>query len=521
MGVGQCQLILRQGAVLRLDQPTVQQHLAVIALAFRHGGAGGHDLVLADVDHGVHLHQSRRILQRHEIGGLLRHVQQQREGGGVFHLLHLTLGAAHGRILLRAGHGVEAGLLGALVGQDEAHVGLVGHHGGNAGVHIHVIADGNIVVSVGGDGHLTLAEQGVPEAVDIGAVIVILLDDQLGGKYMVHPCGDIRHIVVGVFTGNGVHQHRAGDIRAAEQADGPVDPGADPPGTAFLVDLKGRLVKNEGGILEPEIPVQIAVEMLGGGIADALLQTHHLHVLGHHVDDQIGGQALPAVVQPLDDIAVLQRRDTDRAALVVDLGIVVGHFELGDHVRQFAQLAVAQLGGGIPVQHGDLVKGDLLHLRGEIAVLHRQQITIGCGPEHLPAQSAAHQRNHHHGRRQQQRDQALLFQELKVALGPVSLKPGGKDGAHGIYAAQQQHKHIKIRRFQIDGRQCHIEIHRGKHQRHRQVQHGTAKGGADGLARFPRLALRTLEGVLPLKPLKIGIVPVNVHNFSFFNFHVK
>ena len=177
MGIGQRQLILRQGAVLRLDQPTVQQHLAVVALALRHGGAGGHDLVLADVDHGVHLHQSRRILQRHEIGGLLRHVQQQREGGGVFHLLHLTLRAAHGRILLRAGHGVEAGLLGALVGQDEAHIGLVGHHGGNTGVHIHIVADGNIVVPVGGDGHLTLAEQGVPEAVDIGAVIVVLLDD--------------------------------------------------------------------------------------------------------------------------------------------------------------------------------------------------------------------------------------------------------------------------------------------------------------------------------------------------------
>ena len=38
--------------------------------------------------------------------------------------------------------------------------------------------------------------------------------------------------------------------------------------------------------------VEIAAKMLRRGIADALLQAHHLHILGHHVDDEVGGQAV-------------------------------------------------------------------------------------------------------------------------------------------------------------------------------------------------------------------------------------
>ncbi len=510
VGVGQRQLIVRQGAVLRLDEVGVQQHLPVVALALRHGAAGGHDLVLADVDHGVHLHQSRRVLQRHEIGGLLRHVQQQREGSGVLHLLHLTLGGLHGGVLLRTGHGVEPRLLGALVGQNEAHIGLVGHHGGNAGIHIYIVADGDVVIPLCSDGHLPLAEQGIPEAVDIGAVIVVLLDDQVGGIDVIHPRGDIRHVVVHRLAGDGVHQRRAGDIRAAEQADGAVDAGTDPPRAAVLVDLEGRLVKEIGGIVEPEIAVQVAAEMLGGCIADALLQPHHLHILCHHVDDEIGGQTGGTVIQPLDDVAVLQGGDADGAALVVDLGVVVGHLELGHHVRQLAQLAVAQLGGGVLVQHGDLVKGDLLHLGGEVPVFHRQQITVAACPEHLPAHRAADQRRDHQQNCQRQRDQALLFQKFEVALYAIPLKAGGHHGAQAVHAAYQQREHVEFRRFQIDGWQDDVEVNCREGQRHRQIQHRAAKWGADGLTGLGGMAL-PVEGILTPEALKIGIVPVGIH----------
>ena len=41
------------------------------------------------------------------------------------------------------------------------------YDGGDAGVHIHVVTDGDVVVALGGDGHVPLAEEGVDEAVDI------------------------------------------------------------------------------------------------------------------------------------------------------------------------------------------------------------------------------------------------------------------------------------------------------------------------------------------------------------------
>ena len=194
--------------------------------------------------------------------------------------------------------------------------------------------------------------------------------------------------------------------------------------------------------METQVAIQIAAEMLRRGIADALLQTHHLHILCHHVNDEVGGQAVGAVIQPLDPVAVAQGGDPDRTVLVVDLGVVIVHLELGHHIRQLAQLAVAQLGRGIPIQHGDLVDGDLLHLAGKVAGLHRQQIPIIGGPNELPADDAAHNGGEDHGQSQEERDLALLLHEAKVALGSLSLKAGSKDGHNAVHGAQQDHKNI-------------------------------------------------------------------------------
>ena len=213
----------------------------------------------------------------------------------------------------------------------------------------------------------------------------------------------------------------------------------------------------------------------------------------------------------------MQGGDADGAALVVDLGVVVGHLELGHHVRQLAQLAVAQLGGGVLVQHGDLVKGDLLHLGGEVAVFHRQQITVAACPEHLPTHRAADQRRDHQQNRQRQRDQALLFQKFEVALYAIPLKSGGHHGAQAVHAAHQQREHVEFRRFQINGRQDDIEVRRRKDQRHRQIQHRAAKGGADGLTGLGGMAL-PVEGILTPEALKIGIVPVGVHRVLLSGF---
>ena len=351
-------------------------------------------------------------------------------------------------------------------------------------------------------------------------MVIILLENQLRRIHMVHPVRHISGIVIVMLAGNRVHQHGPVNICAAEQADGLAHPGANPEGVAVLVDFKGRLVKHIGGVLETQEALQIAPKMLRRGIADALVQTHHLYILVDHVDDQVGRQAVGAVIQPLDPVAVAQTGNPHGAALIVDLGIVVIHLKLGNHVCQLAQLAVAQSGGGIPVQHGNLVVRNFLHLAGEVTVGDRQQVPIAGGPDHLPAQHCAHQRHHNQRCRRKNGDGALLFDKLRIALDPCTLKAGGENGHAAVTQAQQQSKGIEIRAMQVDGRQHHIIVDKAHNQSHRQIDERPAQGSANGLALLFRLGRALAEGpVLTGKALEIGIVPVCIHGLPSLSFH--
>ena len=78
----------------------------------------------------------------------------------------------------------------------------------------------------------------------------------------------------------------------AEQADPLDDPGADPVGRSLLINLHHRLGKHVGGVVEAQMAVEVPAEVLRRGVVDALVQPHHLHILRHHIDEQIGGQTL-------------------------------------------------------------------------------------------------------------------------------------------------------------------------------------------------------------------------------------
>ena len=144
-------------------------------------------------------------------------------------------------------------------------------------------------------------------------------------------------------------------LSVPEEPDGLFLLGADPVGRAVLVDLKDRLLEHEGRILEAEVAVEVAGEVLGGGVLHALVKADDVHALIDHVDDEVGGKTGGAVVEPLDDVAVAQRGDAHGAAVVVDLGVVLGDLELGDHVGKLAELAVAELFGAVAVEHRDAV----------------------------------------------------------------------------------------------------------------------------------------------------------------------
>ena len=283
-------------------------------------------------------------------------------------MLHHSLGRIGSGIFLGTGAGIIVCRLGALVHQNEADVALVTAQTGHTGIHIHVVVEGDVVIAVGGDGTALLTENRVEEAVLVLTIIVILLDQQIGGVHPVHPVGDFGRGIVGAFAGDGIHQHGALYVGTAEQTDGLDDTGTDPPGIALLVNFKIGGVKEPGGIAESQMTVEVAAEMIVGGVFHALVQTHHLGGLLHHIHPHIGRQAFFHVVEPLEQVTVAQGCHTDGGILPVDLVIVAGHLELGNHVGQLAQLAAAQTLGRVLVQHGHLVKGNLGNIGGKIAV---------------------------------------------------------------------------------------------------------------------------------------------------------
>ena len=389
-----------------------------------------------------------------------------------------------------AGGVVEPGLLGALVGQQEAQVGLVGIGGGDAGVHIHIVIQGDIIVALGGDGHVPLAQHGVDEAVDEGAVVVVLLHDQIRGVHIIHPGGYL--LIVLALAGDGVAQYSALDVGAAEQADGLDDPGGDPPGLALLIDLKLGGGEHEGGVLEAQVAHDIAVKRLREGVLHPFLlgQADHLGLLGDHVHDHIGGQAAAPVGEPLDQVGIGDGGDPDRAALVVDLGGVIGVLKLADHVAEGTHLAVAQVVGAVPVQGGDLTEGDLADVLGELPVLHRQQIPVGSGPEDGHGDHLAHQGDSHQEQQEHAHRQALLLDEAEVLpdlfLGRdgflLPLEAGGDQGRDHIDHAQQDHEAVKIVGLEVESGEGDVEVGPSHSQSDQQV-------GQD----LPRLAGRYVQ----------------------------
>ena len=301
---------------------------------------------------------------------------------------------------------------------------------------------------------------------------------------MIHPAGDILHIVVHALTSDGIYQHRAFYIHTAEQADGFIHPRADPIRRAGFVNLKIRRGKHIGRILEAQMAHQITVEVFGCGVFDALFQALHRHFLRCHIDNQIRRKTFGPIVEPLDNIAVHQACHADRFSLVIDLGIVVLHFKLADHVAQFTQLPGTQTGGAVAIQHRDLIEAQLIHFFGKIPRFNGQQLLVGIRPQDHGREDASHQRNHNQRSHDIKRDAALFAHKVEISFGPVPLKACGHHSADAVNRAEQEYERIKFRRFQVDWRQYHIKINQSEHNRHQQIGQRTPHRRLDGLGSF-------------------------------------
>ena len=299
---------------------------------------------------------------------------------------------------------------------------------------------------------------------------------------MVDPLGRLGQVLA--LAGDGVDEHRAVVVRAAEEPDGLFLLGADPVGRAVLVDLKDRLLEHEGRILEAEVAVEVAGEVLGGGVLHALVKADDVHALIDHVDDEVGGKTGGAVVEPLDDVAVAQRGDAHGAAVVVDLGVVLRDLELGDHVGKLAKLAVAELLGAVLIEHGNAVVGDLGDLGGEVAGLDGEELLVAARAEHDPRGHAADDGKREQSGGEKERDGALLLHEAEVALGPLALKAGGQQGAAAVDCAEKQDEAVELLGVEVDGGQLEVEVDRADEEGDEAIDGNALAGGADGLARL-------------------------------------
>ena len=361
------------------------EHLHVLLLAGGDGVAHGHVLVALDIDHRELLDEARAILERHEVGGLALDIEQQRERGGVAQVLDLALGRLHGALLGGAGHGEVRGLARALVGENEADDGVVGRDGAHAGVQVDVVVLGDVVVAevavgTGGGPHdAHLAEHGVEPAARVQAAPVELLNDQVAGIGAVNPLGAVGKLVVLGLAGAGVDKDDVRDGRALKEAHGLLLHGEDPPGGAVLVELEGLLVKHVGGVLELHIAVDVAGKRLALAVENGLLELDDLCLLRSHVDEHVGGNALRAVDEPLEEVGVHQRAHAHGVALVVDLAVDVGNLELAHVLRDGAHGTVAKQLGGVLVDDGNGGVIDLGDVLGEVAVLHIEHAGIASG----------------------------------------------------------------------------------------------------------------------------------------------
>ncbi len=229
------------------------------------------------------------------------------------------------------------------------------------------------------------------------------------------------------------------------------------------------------------MPEDVPVQGLGEGVLNAVLQPGDGGLLGDHVHHHIGGQAPVPVGEPLDEVGVGDGSHPDRPALVVDLGGVIGVFILADHVAEGAHLPVAQVVGGVPVQGGNVVEGDLGHVLGKVPGLDGEQVPVGFGPEDDAARDAAHQSHHQQGDSQKEGHRALLFQELEVLLHALPPEAGGEHGADAVNHAQQQHKGVKVLRLEVEGGQLKVEVEKAHRQGDQQIDGDPGHGALNRL----------------------------------------
>ena len=128
------------------------------------------------------------------------------------------------------------------------------------------------------------------------------------------------------------------------------------------------------------------------------IEAHNLGILRSHVDNDICGNALLAVLQPLEQVGVRERAHAHGTTLVVDLAVGVRDLELAHELRNGSHGARTEQLGGRAVDHGHVLVVDLLDVLGKIALggIEDRGVALGiAGHERLAHEHADKERQNH------------------------------------------------------------------------------------------------------------------------------
>ncbi len=380
------------------DDALLGQLLEICLFGGLLGLTGGHDAVVLGVDQCVEFHKAVGVLEHHDIGGLTLDIDERGERGIVALLLHLTLGGAHSGIFLGTDDRIVLILPRAGVGDDETDVGLVAGNRGHAGEVPHVVIADDIAVAVGGDAAVLLTDDRVPEAARQGAVPVVLLAGQSTVVDVVHPCGGIGHFHEFGFTGAGVEDDDLIHVHRPEQPHAGFHARDNVAGLTLVVDFKINGGKNLGGVGETEFTHEVLAKESAVHIADGLVEFDVLGRVIHGVNHDISGNACDRVVDPTEEVGILEVGDLLGGVFVVDLVVIEAEFVLRDHVREVAQHALADDGSRCGIHEGDVADDVRLgHIRGKDRVgdVVFDDIRVSNGIEERGRDDTAHDQHRH------------------------------------------------------------------------------------------------------------------------------
>ena len=251
-------------------------------------------------------------------------------------ILNLAFCRVHSRVFLRARTGIIFGLHRPLVHKHKPYVGFISADRSDTCINPHIILHGQIIIAIRCLQTALLAQNAVEKSVHIQSIVIIELNQKISRIDRVHPLRTVLYLITDGFSGNRITEYYLPDGLSAEQPDIKFFHRTDPVRSPFFVHLEAKLIKNIGRIAEPQMTVNIPVEVFRLGIFDiaAFRKPHTLCILRSHVNGDVCRNAFTHIGQPFDWTGIDQRRYTHRFVLIIDLRIQTADFELGHHVDQ-------------------------------------------------------------------------------------------------------------------------------------------------------------------------------------------